>query len=166
MWDRGSEMSWTKRQFVEQAFEEIGLASYVFDLQAEQLQAALRRLDSMMARWNALGVRIGYPLPSSPEDSDLDTETSVPDAANEAVYTNLAIGIAPTVGKQISPETRSAAGRSYKALLVSNVEIVEQQVSNLPRGAGAKPYRHTRDEFLDNPTDELAAGNDSLIDLE
>ena len=48
-------MGWTKRQFVAQAFEEIGLASYVFDLTPEQLQSALRRLDTMMAAWNALG---------------------------------------------------------------------------------------------------------------
>ena len=40
-------MGWTKRQFVTQAFEEIGLASYVFDLTPEQLQSALRRLDAM-----------------------------------------------------------------------------------------------------------------------
>jgi len=64
-------MSWTKRQFITQAFEEIGLAAYVFDLTAEQLDSALRRMDSMVAGWNANGVRIGYPLPGSPEDSDL-----------------------------------------------------------------------------------------------
>ena len=29
-------MGWTKREYVEQAFEEIGLASYVFDLTPEQ----------------------------------------------------------------------------------------------------------------------------------
>ena len=32
-------MAWTKRQIVTQAFEEIGLASYVFDLEPEQLRA-------------------------------------------------------------------------------------------------------------------------------
>lgn len=56
-------MGWTKRQFVTQAFEEIGLASYVFDLTPEQLDSALRRLDTMIASWNALGIRLGYPLP-------------------------------------------------------------------------------------------------------
>ena len=33
-------MSWTKRQYIVDAFEEIGLASYVYDLQPEQLQSA------------------------------------------------------------------------------------------------------------------------------
>ena len=87
-------MGWTKRQFVEQAFEEIGLATYTFDLSPEQMQSALRRLDAMVATWNGAGIRIGYPLPSSPQDSDLDTETNVPDMSNEAIYTNLAIKIA------------------------------------------------------------------------
>jgi hypothetical protein len=48
-------VGYTKRQFVTSAFEEIGLADYVFDLQPEQLEGALRRLDSMMAEWNAAG---------------------------------------------------------------------------------------------------------------
>jgi hypothetical protein len=87
-------MGYTKRQFVTSAFEEIGLADYVFDLQPEQLEAALRRLDSMMAEWNAAGIRLGYAMPSSPQDSDLDTETNVPDSAWEAIITNLAIRIA------------------------------------------------------------------------
>ena len=159
-------MSWTKRQFVEQAFEEIGLASYVFDLQAEQLQAALRRLDAMLATWNALGIRISYPIPSTPEDSDLDTETNVPDSANEAIYTNLAIRLAPTVGKNVSPETRTAARDSYKALIVKGIEIPELEMSGLPRGQGHKPYRTRTDEFLRKQDDTLDAGNDSVIDLE
>ena len=33
-------MAYTKRDIVEQAFEEIGLASYVFDLQPQQLSVS------------------------------------------------------------------------------------------------------------------------------
>ena len=51
-------MGWTKRQYIEQAFEEVGLAAYVFDLTPEQLQSALRKLDAMMAEWNAKGLRL------------------------------------------------------------------------------------------------------------
>ena len=89
-------MGWTRRQFVEQAFEEIGYASYVYDLEPEQLESAGRRLDAMVASWNGKGIRLGYPLPSSPELASLDTETEVPDYANEAIYTNLAVKLAPT----------------------------------------------------------------------
>lgn len=72
-------MGYSKRQFVAAAFEEIGLASYVFDLQPEQLQSALRRLDAMIADWNGKGIRLGYPLPGSPQYSDLDEPSEVPD---------------------------------------------------------------------------------------
>ena len=102
-------MSWTKRQFVVQAFEEIGLASYVFDLSPEQMDSALRRLDSMMAAWNAKGIRLGYPIPGNPQDSSLEEKTGVPDSANEAVYMGLAVRLAPGFGKVVSPDTKSAA---------------------------------------------------------
>ena len=159
-------MNWTKRQFIVQAFEEIGMANYVFDLQAEQLQAALRRLDSMMATWNALGLRVGYPIPSTPEDSDLDEETNVPDAANEAIYLNLALRLAPTVGKQVAPETRLAARSAYMSLVVSKIEIQEMNIGGLPSGQGHKPYLSGAGEYLPSSADTLDAGNDAVIDLE
>ena len=84
-------MGWTKRDIIEQAFDEIGLAGYVFDLQPQQLDSALRRLDNMMATWNGKGIRIGYALPSSPGSSDLDQESGVTDMAIEAMALNLAI---------------------------------------------------------------------------
>jgi hypothetical protein len=36
---------------------------------------SLRRLDAMMAEWNAKGIRLGYPLPGSPENSDINAES-------------------------------------------------------------------------------------------
>jgi hypothetical protein len=84
-------VGYSKRQFVEAAFAEIGLASYVFDLQPQDLEQALRRLDAMMAEWNAKGIRLGYPLPGSPQDSDINAESEVPDSANEAIICNLGI---------------------------------------------------------------------------
>ena len=109
-------MSYTKRQFVEAAFEEIGLAAYTFDLSPQQIEAAMRRLDTMMAEWNAKGIRLSYPLPGSPQDSDLDAETTVPDSANEAIITNLGIRIAPSYGKPVIAETKVAAHMEYNTL--------------------------------------------------
>ena len=157
-------MSWTKRQFVETAFSEIGLASYVYDLQPEQLQEALRRLDAMMATWNNKGIRIGYPLPASPEDSDLDTETGVPDAANEAIYLNLGIRIAPSVGKVVSQETKRMAREAYRALLINIAMPQEMQLPRtLPSGAGNKPWRY-EDPFLNTPdTSPIRLGDDGQL---
>lgn len=159
-------MSWTKRQFVEEAFEELGFASYIYDLAPEQLQAALRRLDAMMASWNANGIRLGYPLSSSPEDSELDTETNVPDSANEAIYLALAVRLAPTVGKQVSPETKQSAKAAYNNMLTQLIELPEMQFQRLPSGAGNKSWRFNNDPFLEPPTSSIETGNDGDLEFD
>lgn len=158
-------MGWTKRQFIEQAFDEIGLASYVFDLGPEQMQSALRRLDMMMAAWNALGLRLAYPLPSNPQDSDLDEETNVPDSANQAIYANLAIKLAPSYGKQVMSETKVSAKEAYNTLLSRAAMPMEQQMpGTMPSGAGNKSWRNYDDPFLQRPVDPVLAGQDGPID--
>lgn len=158
-------MGWTKRQFVTQAFEEIGLAAYVFDLTPDQLQSAVRRLDSMMASWNAKGIRLGYPTPSDPDDSDLSEQTNVPDSANEAIYLNLGIRLAPGFGKTVSTETKASAKAAYDTLLSRAAMPVEQQLpGNMPSGAGNKPWRYDN-PFLNHPVDPLLAGEDGPIDF-
>lgn len=159
-------MSYIKRQFVTAAFEEIGLASYVYDLQSEQLQSALRKLDGMMATWNTKGIRLGYPIPTSPENSDLDEETSVPDSANEAIYLNLAIRLAPGVGKVVSLETKQFAKDAYNGLLNKAAMPDEMQITDLPSGAGNKPWRLEDDPFLDKPnTDPLQIDEGGYLDF-
>lgn len=159
-------MGWTKRQFVLQAFEEIGLASYVYDLTPEQLNSALFKMDAMMATWNGKGIRVGYPLPTSPNNSTLDTQTNVPDSANEAIYTNLAQRIAPGYGKTVLPETKAAARAGYEVLLSRAAMPMEMQMpGTMPAGAGNKPWA-TDNPFLDPPSDRLLAGEDSAIDFD
>ena len=159
-------MSYTKRQFVTAAFEEIGLASYAFDLTDQELLSVCRRMDAMLAEWNARGVRLGYPLPSSPEGTSLDSETTVPDSANEAIITNLAVRIAPSFGKAVSPDTKIVAKNAYNTLLqLSALWPVEKQLpSEMPAGAGNKPWRYD-DPFLQDPVDPLEVGGDGVLDF-
>ena len=158
-------MSYTKRQFVEEAFAEIGMASYTFDLSPQQLDACLRRLDTMMATWNARGIRLGYPLPSNPEDSDLDTDTQVPDSANEAVVANLAIRLAPQYGKAVSLDTRTTAKQAYDTLLARAAFPPEQQFPRtLPMGAGQKPWRFD-DPFMPAPTNPVLSGQEGPLEF-
>ena len=134
-------MSWTKREFVTQALEEIGLASYVFDLQPEQMNSARIKLDAMMAAWSAIGINVNYPLPSNLGDSDLDEDSGVMDAANEAIYLNLAIKLAPSYGKQLSVDTRISAKTAYDSLLARLVRKPEMRLpSSMPIGAGHKEF--------------------------
>ena len=136
------------------------------DLTPEQLDSALRRLDSMIAAWNALGIRLGYPLPSSPDDSDLDEQTNVPDSSVEAIYTNLAIKLAPSYGKQVMPDTKATAKESYNTLLsIAAMPMQQQMPSTMPAGAGNKPWRISDTPFLTPPTDPVLAGRDGQIEF-
>ena len=152
-------MGWTKRQFVEQAFDEIGLAGYVYDLTPEQMQSALRKLDSMMALWNGEGIRLGYPLPSSPGTSSLDDESGVPDSANEAIYASLAVRIAPGFGKTVMPDTKKSAYNGYQVLLSRATMPQEKQLpGTMPSGQGNKQWRNDNGAYLTPPTDPLVVG--------
>ena len=133
---------WTKQQLIEQAFGELALAGYVFDLDADTLESALRQLDTMMAEWSGAGIDIGYALPATPDDSSIGDDSGIPDAANRPVYMNLAVQLAAGRGKALTPQTIAAATRGYNALLGAAVSPTSGQCSGLPRiGAGNKPWR-------------------------
>lgn len=156
-------MSYSKRQFVTAAFEEIGLASYVFDLQPEQLDSAVQKLDSLMAAWNAAGIRLSYPIPGNPDNTDIDAITNVPDSANEAIVMSLAVRLAPGLGKAVSIDTKVSAKQGYNTLLSRAAVPPQMQFpSNMPAGAGNKPWS-IDDPFLVDPVDALLAGPDGDI---
>lgn len=158
-------MGWTKKQIAEAAFEELALAGYTFDLDADEREGALRKLDTMMATWSGAGIAIGYLLPSSPDDSNIDDAAGIPDTAVEAVYMNLAVKLAASRGKALTVETKVAAKRGYDALLARAVAPQPnsaQMPSTMPRGAGNKPWRsHT--PFFPTPPDTLDTGDGDPI---
>jgi len=158
-------MGWTKGQFVEQAFVEIGLAPYFYDLAPEQLNVALVRLDAMIARWNGQGIMLGYPL-SNPTSSTLDTPTDVPDSATQAIICNLALIISPLFGKTPNLETKNSANQGYKTLLSRAAMPNEMQLPSMPMGAGNIPYSIDR-PFRESPANSITV-NETLntgIDL-
>ena len=160
-------MSWTKKQFIIGAYEELGLASYTFDIQPEEYETALRRLDAMMADWNVRGIRLGYPIPSTPAGSSITDLTSVPDSANEAVVANLSLKIAPTLGKQVTRELKVTAKSALNTQLMRSgvTDPIEKQLPRtMPRGAGHKTYREGSDPFMTPPLDPVDAGSDSVLD--
>lgn len=148
-------MGWSKRQFVLRAFEEIGFAHYAYDLLPEQIESALYRLDAMCESWNAMGIRLGYPIPSSPQYGEPEEQTNVPDCANEAIYTNLSLRIAPMVGKVVTPDMRANAKLAYNAMLSNLVTVPEMQIGLMPRGAGQKQVVNT---FILQQPEPILAG--------
>jgi hypothetical protein len=160
-------MSWTKRQLVDEALAGIGVASYDFDITPEERQRALRLMDSMLATWEKKGARLGYTFPSSPDDSDLDDDSGLPDSANETVYSNLSIRLAPGYGKQIAPATARIARDGYDALLWAAAYPTQQQMPNtMPRGAGNKPWRTANQPFFPTPdTNPLRISQGGDLDI-
>jgi hypothetical protein len=158
-------MAWTKRQYIEQAFEEIGLSSYTFDIQADQYQTALRQLDSMMATWNGYGIRLSYPLPSSPATSNIAAVCNVPDYANEAVYLNLAVRMAPSFGKAAAVDTKVNAKAAYDLVLSRAAMPPEMQFpSTMPVGAGQKPWNIDQ-PFANPPVDPVLTGQEGPLEF-
>lgn len=155
-------MSYTKRQIILSAMSEIGLSSYSFDLSADQIEQALWRLDAMMEDWATRGIRLGYPSAASPELSNAYTETNLPGYAQTAVITNLAVQIAPSYGKAVSPQTLATARASLNSLLARAAMPSEMQLGALPAGAG---HKDVDEPFLAPPTDTLVAGPDAGLDF-
>lgn len=143
-------MGWTKKQFAQKAFEKIGLAAYIYDLQPEQILSAVQDMDAMVAGWNQSGIQIAYPMAGSPTATSVDQETGVPDAANLAIYMNLGVLIAPGFGKQLAPEFKAIAASSYANLLNWATRPVGQMClpGRMPIGAGNKYWNSISYPFV------------------
>jgi len=129
----------TKRQIVDMAYEECALAGYEFDVTPEELQSALRRLDTLMAEWQGSGLRMGYNFPASIGTGNLDDWSGVPDACMDTAAKYLALRIAPRMNKALGSEARQARAAGMVALRTYCMTPVERQLSvNTPYGAGNK----------------------------
>lgn len=158
-------MGWTRRQFINGAFEELGLASYVFDVQPEQFQSAARRLDIMLLEWNGRGLRLGPNISPSVDGADLDTDMSIPDIANEAIVMNLALRLAPSYGKTPSPDTRAGARGALNTVFARFAKPIPQRFpATLPLGAGNKPWVFGN-PFVAAEEEPLLANDDSVLEF-
>lgn len=142
-------MGWSKQNLIDKAYEQIGLASYVFDISPEMYQSALMSLDSMMALWSIQGIRLGYPLPTKPENSNLADDSSLPDWANQAVFMKLGILLASERNKPVTPQLLSNADIAWNAMLV---QLAKDNVMEFPpgtlAGAGNRRWGSTGRAFL------------------
>lgn len=149
-------MGWTKRQFISAAFDEIGLADYVFDLSPDQIQASLVRLDAVVAR---LKLDIHWPF-----GYNLDTDTRCPDYANEAIFLNLAVAIAPSHGKQLSQITINNANNAFDFVTTYSSSLPPtRQTPKMLSGAGNKNWRSNKSIYTDASSEPLTANNNELI---
>lgn len=141
---------WTKRTLVEEAYAELALANWVWDLQPEEIQWAVNRMDMMLSLWAAKGINVGYPL-SDGSGSDPEQSCEVLAFAVPAIVLNLARSIATGKGKQLSqiPETLRAARDALSFLETMAAQPgTLQKPYYLPVGAGSKPWRYYWGPFI------------------
>lgn len=152
----------TKREFVNAAFDEIGCADLV---DAPRFIRAVQRLDAMMADWNGRGIRIGYYL----EDfttTDPEAQSGVPDWANRAIILNLAIEVAPSVGRQPMQSTVTGASIALSTVNARTTSIpLMQMPGTMPAGQGNR-RNGLFSPFLDPPADLIAVGDDGILDFD
>ena len=160
-------MGWTKKQFITQAFEELGISASIYDLTPAQLESGANKLNAMMALWSSNGVKIGWAAPSTQYLGDINQDSLAPDYANEAIYTNLAVRLSSSFGKMVSPELRALATSSYSGLVsaLSNYPMEMAFPSTMPLGAGSKPGRYQR-QFFNQPSDPLLIDGGTTLDFE
>jgi hypothetical protein len=154
-------MSYTKGELASSTLEEIGIAEYEFDISVEQRQSVIRKLDSMMAEWGARGLHFSYPI-SKIQNSSPDDDSYLPDWAWEAVVSNLAMRIAPSYGKAISPETRQTAKHAYNTVCSMFSKPREMQFPSMPKGAG---YKSTDFRFTPEPESTHLENVDEDVDI-
>lgn len=160
-------MAWTKRVLVNMAFEELAKASYVYDLTADEIQSALLRMDSMMATWEGFGIRVGYAMTLDPLAADPDQDSGLPQIANQAVFMNLAVNMAASIGKNLPQSTIALAKQGFDALqnwCMSNPPQMQYR-GNLPIGAGWKRRDACGGPFVSPPQDLLTTGPDGLLEM-
>lgn len=157
-------MAWTKGDIAKQAFAEMGLAAYVFDLTPDELIGAVQRLDMLMGTLNRRGVRLGYAMSSSAAGADPATDSGLPDEVIEGVVAMLSCRLAPGYGKTVSEDTKATAREARDSMLAKAVDIPSMQMPpTMPMGAAYK-RRPTR-PFYPQPS-SVAAGNDGELVFE
>ena len=148
----------SKRDIIQLAYEECGQAGYEFELVPEEYDSALRRMDAMLAEWLSLGVDLGYNFPTNGTHGTPEEESGIPDAAVNAVATQLARRIAPSIGKTLSAEANGAMAMAWTLLRSTYTKIPSMQLGRqTPRGGGNRGFVAGRAFFTNTlPTDEVA----------
>lgn len=145
---------WTKRQLIVQAFAELALAGYEWDITPEEEQAALQRLDTMMATWLAEGLVLGYAMSLTADGSSLDDDSGLPLVAVEAAYMGLSQRIAAGKGKALptsSKATAKAAKDAVVSWLAAGSMPTQQLAAGMPVGAGSRGWRRNNRPFVSTP---------------
>lgn len=147
----------TKREIIKAAFEQIGLASYTYDLEVEELVSALKYLDNIALSLDLSGLNFGYNA-----GNDIDAESNIPAGADLFLIMSLANILSASYGKALTPDQKSILTNAQKNVEAWSARNNLRPVANDPRmplGAGRK-NSYLRQTFQSADYQRLEDGND------
>lgn len=133
----------TMLEIVQDAMEEIGVKTAEVPLTNDELQSGIRRCNDLLTSWADIGTVPTYnPVLNGSDTVEIET------SAVGAVKYNLAIRLAPSYQKVITPALKLMADESL-AMLEASVSFIGNVAypDTLPMGSGndcADSYRDTR----------------------
>jgi len=130
-------------------------------IEASEAQTAIRYLNRMMLRWDAVGYPLGFTVISS-----LGDLVTIPDGAVDGVVTNLAVSLAPQYDVQLSPALIANAQLGLEAIRVLSVVVGPSALpSTLPIGSGNEGGCTSTDNhfYPDQQSDILAETTGSIV---
>lgn len=128
----------TRGSILDDAFEPLGLADWVFTLTPDEQAKAFRALDRMMSTAPWEGVVDYVPGDASPNRGD--DIGDLEDVA-EAIAANLSLRLAPGFGKTVSGEQRRIARAGLNRVTAATLVIPQdQRAASQIAGAGNRWY--------------------------
>ena len=127
-------------EIIEDALREINVISEVDSASDEQGSYGLRKLNQQMALWQERDIdNLGW----FPQD-DTTNSSPIPDYAELAVVTSLAVALAPKYGASVSPELAAVAAGSMNTLLRKSIseKLDNADMSHMPVGTGNAEGRY------------------------
>lgn len=123
----------TNLDLINRALRELNVIAENEDASSEQGSQCLVKLNNMLEMWKEVGIDFGWY-----EQSATSGTAPVPDYAEMAVTTSLAIICAPQYGASVRPETVAVADRAYRMLLskAQREQLDNVDMSHLPGGSG------------------------------
>ncbi len=128
-------MSITKGELVTRALKMLGVVDSITSPDPEEIRDGIDTLDAMIVEWENHGIRLEYILPSSESLSMPDDESGLADVKVFGVAQNLAVNLAPMLGREAQLTVRSRAKLFYEGLF--SVELIQRQSDPMmPTGTG------------------------------
>lgn len=146
----------TLKELLILSFDTFGIADYVYSLKPDQLEIVRMKLNALVAQISKDAVWLNWN-----SDAQLDDELGCPDYAIRALYLNLAVEIAPSLGKVV-PAT--IEGKASAAMKIISRKAPPTLLTNTYAGSGN--IRLNQCKMLRNPVqDDISNDHNSILEL-